>query len=92
VYFPNISVIHIGGASTNQIQWFQLKNKVIARFKFFYKHYPYYYYLFAIIIEYFGNLLRGIIYSIWGVLTFNTEKIELANYYMKALTLSRKSK
>ena len=92
VYFPQISVIHVGGASTKQIQWFQLKNKVIARFKYFYKHYPLYYYLFAIIIEHCGNLVRSIIYSILGVVTFNTEKFELAKYYMKALTLSRKSK
>jgi hypothetical protein len=92
IYFPQYSLIHIGGGTANSIKWFQLKNKVIARHKFFYKNYSFLYYLVVFSIEFSGNLIRAIIYFILGLLTFNREKMELAYYYFRTLFLTRKSK
>jgi len=91
IYFPHLSLIHVGGGSTKHIKWFQLKNKVIARFKFFYKHHTFPYYVIALALEYSGNLVRAMIYILLGILTFKKENFESALYFLKTLSLSRKS-
>jgi GT2 family glycosyltransferase len=91
-YFSQYELIHIGGGTTNDMPWFQLKNKVIARMKFFRFNKSYPEYLLFSFIEKTGNLIRSVIYFISGLFTFNKEKFALSKNYLRTLKLNWKSR
>lgn len=92
LYFPHLSLIHVGGGSTNQIKWFQLKNKVTARIKYFNKHKSKLYLLFVFILEFSGNLIRGILFFILGLLLPGKEYLYQSKLYFKAIEILFSSK
>ncbi len=85
IYYPNTSIIHLGGATTNAIPWFSLKNLSIGKIKYFQKHFKGFYFLSAIIIHYFGIAIRVPIFFVNGLLRFNKVEIKRSFLYLKLL-------
>lgn len=85
IYYPNTSIIHLGGATTNAIPWFSLKNLSIGKIQYFQKHFNGLYFIAALIIHYFGIAIRVPIFFINGLLRFNKIEIRRSFLYLKLL-------
>ncbi|MGE5409582.1 MAG: glycosyltransferase family 2 protein [Clostridiales bacterium] len=84
-YFPDASIIHLGGASTENIPWFNYKNKSIAKLKLFRKHFSGTKLFTLLFLHYFGIGLRVIIYFFMGILSIRKSLIFKSLYYFKLL-------
>lgn len=84
-YYPQASIIHIGGAATNKVMWFTYKNINIAKIKFYQKHYSGIEYLALIGIYYSGIIIRIPIYFLTGIIFFNKRLLLTSYYYLRQI-------
>jgi hypothetical protein len=85
IYFPNTKIIHLGGATTEAIPWFSLKNLSIGKIQYFQKHFKGLYFLSAVFIHFFGILIRVPIFFINGIIKLNKNEIRRAWLYFRLL-------
>jgi GT2 family glycosyltransferase len=84
-YFPQTSIIHLGGASTNDIKLFSVKNMALSKLIFYKKHntglrrYAYYF------LHYTGYAIRVPVYFIMGILTFSPNQFAKSKNYLISL-------
>ncbi len=80
LYYPLTSIIHFGGATTEQNLWFKYKNQCIARVQLYQKYYNGYRLGIIIFSHYSGLLLRTLVYFLGGIASFN-KNLLLKSYY-----------
>ncbi len=80
VYFPKTKIIHLKGGSTKGNSWFVSKNRTIAMYKLFEKHFNSPKREVAIIITYLGNIIRLFISFIFEFIN-KGEKVTTQNYF-----------
>lgn len=84
-YYPNFSILHIGGATTDTIPWFKFKNQSIAKIQIIQKHFPAIKKQIALFVHYFGLLLRVPLYFCMGLLSRKKDHFLKSYYYLKSL-------
>lgn len=92
VYFPNTKIIHLGGATTDAIPWFSLKNLSIGKIQYFQKHFNNFYFFIALVIHFLGILIRIPIFFLNGTVKFNKHEIRRAWLYFRLLFVYPKNK
>lgn len=85
IYYPEISIIHIGGASVKNDELFFYKNQTIARIQYFQKHFTGVKFLVAVVIYYLGVIIRIPIYFILCFVTLNKNYLSKSMHYIKQL-------
>jgi len=80
IYYPNATIIHIGGSSTRKNLLFEMNNKMISRIQFAQKHFKGVHQILFIVVEYCGLAVRILLFLILGILTFNRQLL-LKSYY-----------
>lgn len=91
IFYPETSVVHIGGASVKNNQWFKYKNKAISELQFFQKHKNGIELIFGIIIHYSGNLIRIPITFIVGTIMLNKQLLIRSYFHAKLLFIYPKN-
>ncbi|MEW6005109.1 MAG: glycosyltransferase family 2 protein [Stygiobacter sp.] len=86
IYFlPKEKLIHFGGVSTDNSLWFKFKNQTIGKIQFYQKHFNGFRFIAVLVIHFCGLFLRGILFSIIGLLTFNKSVFLKGFYFFKQL-------
>lgn len=85
IFYPNTSIIHYGGATADSDLWFKYKNQTIGKIKYYQKHFSGLSFILALLIHWIGLLLRVILYSIGGTLTFNKGLLIKGYYFFRQL-------
>lgn len=91
IYSPATTIIHIGGATVDNYQWFQYKNKFISQIKFCQKHFSGVKFQLAILIHYAGVIIRIPVFIISGIITVNKKLIMRGFYFMKLIFIYPKN-
>jgi GT2 family glycosyltransferase len=87
-FFPGSEIIHLDGASTENVQWFKFKNQTIAKIQFFQKHAGRGLKFFVLLSSYYlGILLRIFVYLVIGCLRFNKQMLKKSVFYLRELTI-----
>lgn len=85
IFFPDTSVVHIGGASVKNNQWFKFRNKSIAELQFYQKHFFGLKFLVAVIFTYLGHFIRIPISLVIGLFKFDRDLVERSYFHLKLL-------
>jgi len=84
-YLPQFKIIHLGGATTDNVKWFKYKNQTIAYLQYYQKHFNGIRFSLIIFIHYFGLLIRIPIYVILGLATFRKYFFITGFYHIRQL-------
>ncbi|MGE5432798.1 MAG: glycosyltransferase family 2 protein [Syntrophomonadaceae bacterium] len=84
-YYPLTNIIHLGGASADQMPWFQYKNRAISDIKFYQKHFHGLKYAFVILLHYIGLIIRIPITMILGILLMKRQLLKKSFVYIRQL-------
>lgn len=87
IFLPSIKIIHYGGGATDNDPWFKFKNQTIGKIQFYQKHFRGIRFITVILIHWLGLILRGIIFSISGILTINKKLFMKGIYFFKQVTV-----
>lgn len=90
IYYPGTSVIHLGGATTDNMPWFKFKSQTVSRIKFFQKHFTGPKFVLSVLLHYTGVLIRIPLYLMNGLLTRKKFHFYKAYYYFKQLFIYSK--
>ncbi len=90
-FFPETSIIHLGGATTDKIPWFKYKNQCIAKIKFYQKHYSGITFATILSFHYFGIFIRIPLYLLGGIFLLKKNLIVKGFYYFKQLFIYPKN-
>jgi GT2 family glycosyltransferase len=90
-YYPEFSIIHIGGATTDLNWWFKFKNQSVAKIQFFQKHFSPSKRAVALFIHYTGLLVRVPIYFLMGTISMHKGWIKKSYYYLKTIFIYPKN-
>lgn len=85
LYYPFTSVIHFGGATTDDNLWYKFKNQCIAHIQLYQKHFTGMKFLTVVFSHYLGLILRSIFYLIGGIISFNKGLIIKAYYFFRQI-------
>jgi len=85
IYFPETSIVHVGGATVKRDQLFFYKNQAISRIQYFQKHLSGINFILSVTFYYLGIIIRIPIYLIMGVVTFNRNYFSKSMHYFKQL-------
>lgn len=84
-YFPNTSIYHLGGATTDKNLWFKFKNQSIAKIQIYQKHYKGIESFLLKTFHFIGILIRVPLYFLAGFLTLKKSLIIKSYYYFRTL-------
>lgn len=87
IFLPAVKIIHYGGVATENDPWFKYKNQTIGKIQFYQKHFRGIKFISVIIIHWIGLILRGIIFSISGIITNNKKLFMKGIYFFKQVTV-----
>lgn len=87
IFLPAVKIIHYGGGATDNDPWFKYKNQTIGKIQFYQKHFRGIKFISVIIIHWIGLILRGIIFSISGIITNNKKLFMKGIYFFKQVTV-----
>ncbi|MCX6149369.1 MAG: glycosyltransferase family 2 protein [Ignavibacteriales bacterium] len=90
-YFPVTSLIHIGGATVDKMQWFKYKNQAKVYIQFFQKHYKGMSLFFAILSHFIGLLLRILLSFFSGLITFRKSHLIKSYFYLRQMFIYPKN-
>lgn len=85
IYYPSTSIIHYGGATVDSNLWFKFKNQTIGKIQYYQKHFKGIKYFSAIFIHYTGLFLRGILFSIGGIIFLSKNLLYKGYYFVKQM-------
>ncbi len=91
-FLPDIKLIHYGGETTDKNLWFKYKNQTTGKIQFYQKHFKGFKFLSVIIVHFIGLLLRGVLFTIAGLLTLNMNRIIKGYYFFRQLFVYPKNK
>ncbi|MBU1114173.1 MAG: hypothetical protein KKE09_03470, partial [Bacteroidetes bacterium] len=83
LYYPSLKLIHIGGVSTNKINWFHFKNQHRGKIQFAQKHFSSIKLFLFLILHYSGLFMRIPIYFATGIFTFDKKYFLKSYFYMR---------
>lgn len=86
-FFPNTEIIHLDGASTENVQWFKFKNQTTAKIQFFQKHVSGLKFFLLLFLYYLGIFLRVFVYLAIGSLRGKKYMFRKSYYYLRELTV-----
>lgn len=86
-YYPNSQIIHLGGATTVSMPWFNYKNQSLAKLQFFRKNFSKQKYFSASVLHFIGISIRIPLYILIGIITLDISHIKKSYYYFKLLTV-----
>jgi len=92
IYFPNTKIIHLGGATTEAIPWFSLKNLSIGKIQYFQKHFSGLYFCIALLIHFIGIFIRVPVFLFIGIIKLNKHEIRRTWLYFRLLFVYPKNK
>jgi GT2 family glycosyltransferase len=92
LFYPDTSIIHLGGATAQSDNAFYFKNQAISKIQFYQKHFNFYKRFLVICIYKFGILLRIPLYLILGIFRIDTKYLTKAFYYFLQLLIHPKNK
>ena len=84
-YFTGTSLIHFGGATTQNNLWFKSKYKSISQIQFLQKHYNGMNFFLSILIHYLGLFIRVPVFIFVGIASGDKTLIKRALYYFRLL-------
>lgn len=85
IYYPNTSVIHFGGATTENMPLFKYKNQHFAIIQLYKKHFTRSEYFLAVFFHYIGSIIRSPLFIIGGVILRNKQLILRGFYTFRIL-------
>ena len=85
IYYPETSLIHLGGATTDKNLWFKYKNQTIAHIQWYQKCFHGVGFVIVLFSHYIGLLLRGLLYLVGGLLSMNKNLIIKSYYFFKRI-------
>lgn len=85
IYYPDSAIIHLGGATTDNLPWFKFQSQAIAKIKFYQKHFTGSKYFILILIHYIGLLLRIGVYLLMAIFTMRRSLVNKSYYYLRQL-------
>ncbi len=90
-FFPDTSIVHLGGATTDQNLEFKYINQAKAKIQFCKKHFNSFEFILVFFIFYSGVFIRIPIYFLIGILNRNKMMIAKSKYYLMQLLDSVKN-
>ncbi len=84
-YNPSSSIIHIGGVTSNKMPWFKYKHQTRSKLIIYRKMFSLPGFLLALVMHWFGLLLRVPVYFLGGVIKFDKSLMIKAYFYIKQL-------
>ncbi|MDP3149544.1 MAG: glycosyltransferase family 2 protein [Ignavibacteria bacterium] len=91
IYFPSTSIIHLGGATTDDFPWFKYRNQTIAYLQYYQKHFYRFEFFLVIFFHYCGLLLRIPLNIIIGSITINKQYLRRGFYNFRQLFIYPKN-
>jgi len=85
IYYPETSIMHIGGATVKNDELFFYKNQAVARIQYFQKHLNGIRFLLAVLFYYTGIIIRIPIYLLFGIISFKVDYFSKSRHYFKQL-------
>lgn len=70
-YYPETSITHYGGGTTDNHLWFSMKNRFISRIQFAQKHFNSLDKILFVMIEYIGIIIRVPLFFLTGIILLN---------------------
>lgn len=92
IFYPNTSIIHLGGATTDNMPWFGFKHIHISKMKYLIKNARGVEKFLMIFFHYLGILVRGVLYTLFGLVTFQKKQIMRGWFYIRKLFICAKYK
>lgn len=86
IYYPENSIVHLGGATAESVSWFSFKNLSIGKIQYFQKHSTGSDFISLLFFHYLTMVSRIPYNLILGLLTFNKNKFVKAYYYLKTFS------
>lgn len=83
LYYSGLKLIHIGGVSTNKINWFHFKNQHRGKIQFAQKHFSSIKLFLFLILHYSGLFMRMPIYFTIGIITLDKKYLLKSYYYLR---------
>ncbi len=84
-YYPFTSVIHLGGATVEKMQWFKFENQAKVYIQFPQKHFTGFKFLISILSHFLGIIIRIPISILIGLLTFRKSYLIKSYFYTRQL-------
>lgn len=91
IYYPNTSIIHLGGATTDKYIWFKIKNQSIAKIQIYQKHYKGISFFLIVLFHYCGILIRIPLYLLASVFLREKSLLVKGFYYFCTLFIYPKN-
>ncbi len=88
---PSTSIIHFGGATTDSMPWFQMKQQSIAKINYFQKHFSGWMFACAVSIHLVGYAIRIPIFFVNGLIRFNKKELQRSVNYARCLWIYPKN-
>lgn len=85
IYYPDTSIVHLGGASAEAVPWFKYKNQITSYIQYYQKHFSRCQFILALSIQYFGIFLRILLSLCLGLLTMKKKPLLASYFYLKQL-------
>lgn len=84
-YLPYLTIIHLGGAGTENQPWFKYRNQITAKIQILQKHFKGFRFLVGYSLLMFGLILRTNLYFFIGVFSLNKNQFIKAYYFLKQI-------
>lgn len=91
IYYPETSIIHLGGSTTEKMVWFKIRNHSVSKIQYFQKYFKGFKFFAAVSIHYLGFAIRVPLYLIMGLFLLNGNLIYKSLYYFKAIFIYPKN-
>lgn len=85
LYYPDTSIIHLGGATTDRDLWFKYKNQTIGKIQIYQKHFKGFDFFISVFSHYSGLMFRFILYMVGGIFGLNKSLIKKSYYFFKQI-------
>lgn len=80
-YFPQTSIIHFGGATTDNMPLFSYKALALSKLIYYRKHFSFFKRYAFYLIFYSGYIMRAPLYTIGGIFSMNINLIKKGYYF-----------
>lgn len=90
-FMPDVSIIHYGGVTTDKNLWFKFRNQTIGKIQFYQKHFRGIRFAAALFFHFAGLLMRGILFTVSGFISFRKTLSVKGFYFFKQMTVYPKN-
>lgn len=83
LYYPDLKLIHIGGATAKKLNWFYFKNQHRGKIQYAQKHFSSTKFFLFLVLHYSGILIRIPIYFILGIIKIDSDFFIKSYFYIR---------